>query len=63
MLSAIFPSSLVHSTTAELQRREALYHVFHDITRHVNILHCIKYRTFTLYPGVKILWKHTVSTV
>ena len=25
------------------------------------MMHCIKYRNFTSFPGVKILWKYTVT--
>ena len=25
-------------------------------------IHCVKYRNFTCFPGVVILWKHFVST-
>ena len=25
-----------------------------------NYLHCLKYRNYTKFPGVKIMWKHTV---
>ena len=29
---------------------------------HVKELHCVKYQNVTLFPGVEILWKGTVST-
>ena len=32
---------------------------FHHI---ITVLHCDKYRNFTYFPGVEILWKDTVST-
>ena len=27
----------------------------------MGIIHCVKYRNFTKFPGVGILWKGTVS--
>ena len=35
--------------------------IFQIILKWANALHCVKDQNFTYFPGVKILWKDTVS--